>query len=159
LQDSGSLGPFGVAGADRPGYYPEHMEPEQGDQRPTRERLVLSFSPLPQDAWSEARDVAEDAFALRVLRRWGEHLARAIQLADRLAGRGWRLRLQGDLVIAEKHADRSELAALARELKGELRTLTVAAEDASSTLEGYLSLNGEHLAAADDKDFHPLIDG
>jgi hypothetical protein len=123
-----------------------------------QERLVLAFSPLPQDALSVERDVADGQAVLRALRAWGEHLARAIRTADRLAARGWRLTLLGEQVTAEKHASRDELADLARELRDDLRALTVSAQEESAGAP-YLSLEGDELRTSEPDDFRPLIDG
>ena len=128
--------------------------PEQDDAQ----RLVLTFSPLPQHAWSQERDLADGELALRALRDWGEHLARAIRTADRLAARGWRLTLIGDLVVAEKHASHEELATLARELKGDLRALTATAEVESARGEAYLALEDDEIRAQGALRFRPLID-
>ena len=121
-----------------------------------RERLVLTFSPLPQDALSVERDVADGEAVLRTLRDWGEHLARAIRTADRLAAQGWRLTLLGEHVTAEKHSSRAELAALARQLRDDLRALTASAEGDDEA--AYLSLQGDDLRPTDPDDFRPLID-
>src|SRR5262249_36389877 len=51
------------------------------DDARSAQRLVLTFSPLPQHAWSQERDLANDEQAIRSLRAWGEHLARAIRTA------------------------------------------------------------------------------
>jgi hypothetical protein len=119
------------------------------------ERVVLTFSPLPQDAWSEEREVAQDELVLDRLRRWGDHLARAIRISDRLVADGWRLRLGPDLVVAEKRAEREELESLARELKDDLRDLTATAElDAE---DSYLSYRDDDVRRAA-REFRPLID-
>jgi hypothetical protein len=122
-----------------------------------RERLVLTFSPLPQDALSVERDVADGEAVLRALRSWGEHLARAIRTADRLAAHGWRLTLMGDQVMAEKHSSRAELAALAKQLRDDLRALTASAAGDGDD-PSYLSLHGDDVRSAEPDDFRPLID-
>ena len=129
------------------------------DESGQTERLILSFSPLPQAAWDGDREAADDEHALWALRTWGDHLARAIRTADRLSARGWRLSLRSDLVVAEKRTHRDELEALARELADDLRLLTATAEDVSATSPGYLSLDGNGSLSDDDSGFRPLIDG
>jgi hypothetical protein len=121
-------------------------------------RLVLTFSPLPQHAWSQDRELANDDQAVRSLRDWGDHLARAIRTADLLRARGWRLTLMGDVVVAEKHAHREELASLARELKDDLRALTVSAEAETEHGEGYLTLEDDEIPPRGWQRFRPLID-
>ena len=121
------------------------------------EWLTLTFAPLPQDALSPDRHLADGEEALRLLRDWGEHLARAIRTAAYLAGHGWRVTLLADSVVAEKHTTRAELADLARDLRDDLRALTASAETDTSGGEPYLSLRDDDIAEAGGA-FRPLVD-
>jgi hypothetical protein len=126
----------------------------RSDER--RERVVLTFSVLPQEALSTAREPIDGAeMVLRRLEDWALHLERARRTVRWLGAAGWRVTLLDDTVSAEHAVTAAELAALARELKNDLAALTAVAEPSEGG--SAYRFEGDAIARAEPDEPRPLV--